>query len=105
MGIFAWVGFGVLVAVVAKLLTPRRLRANWGVYLCYGVAGGVVGGWIAARIDGVGEFFHPGYASSVGSIIGAAALLWVPRLRAARQQPASLHPLYEERNRQTRKAA
>lgn len=105
MGIFAWIGLGVLAAVITKLLTPRRIPANWGVYLCYGVAGGVVGGWIAARIYGIGEFLNPGFASSLGSILGAIVLLWVAGFNAARRQSSPLVVREGEPKRETRRAA
>ena len=104
MAVFAWVGLGVLAAVIAKLLTPRRIPASWGVYLCYGVAGGVVGGWIAARIGG-GEFLNASFVSSVGSILGAVVLLWIAGFKAARQQSTPLNDLEDQRNDQARRAA
>ena len=86
MGVFVWISFGILVGVIARLLMPRRIPGSWIVHIAVGVAGGVIGGWIGARIYGVTEFVNAtGFASWVGSVIGAVILIGIYRMLSGRR--------------------
>ena len=49
MGIIAWIVFGLLAGIVAKLIMPGRDPGGLIVSLILGVLGAIVGGWIAER--------------------------------------------------------
>ena len=46
MGIIAWIVFGLLAGIVAKLIMPGRDPGGLIVSLILGVLGAIVGGWI-----------------------------------------------------------
>lgn len=75
MSILLWVLFGLVVGVVAKLLTPGREPGGFIVTTLLGVAGSLVGGFIGRALG-----LYPSYESTGGffmSILGAVILLGV----------------------------
>jgi uncharacterized membrane protein YeaQ/YmgE (transglycosylase-associated protein family) len=84
MSILLWVLFGLIVGVVAKLLTPGREPGGFAVTVLLGVAGALVGGFIG-RVLGL----YPSYQSTGGffmSILGAVVLLGVYNLTIGRHR-------------------
>ena len=73
MSIVLWILFGLVVGVIAKLLTPGREPGGFVVTILLGVAGALVGGFIGRALG-----IYPSYQSSGGffmSILGAVILL------------------------------
>lgn len=73
MSVLLWILFGLVVGVIAKLLTPGRDPGGFVVTTLLGVAGALFGGFIG-RVIGL----YPSYQSSGGffmSILGAIVIL------------------------------
>lgn len=75
MSILLWILFGLVVGVIAKLLTPGRDPGGFVITTLLGIAGALVGGFIG-RVVGL----YPSYQSTGGffmSILGAVLVLLV----------------------------
>ncbi|WP_242516325.1 GlsB/YeaQ/YmgE family stress response membrane protein [Sorangium cellulosum] len=73
MSVLLWILFGLIVGVIAKLLTPGRDPGGFVVTTLLGVAGALLGGFIGRAIG-----LYPSYQSSGGffmSILGAILIL------------------------------
>jgi uncharacterized membrane protein YeaQ/YmgE (transglycosylase-associated protein family) len=73
MSILLWVLFGLIVGVIAKLLTPGREPGGFVLTALLGVAGAVLGGFIGRALG-----IYPEYQSTGGlfmSIVGAVIIL------------------------------
>ncbi|AUX43298.1 hypothetical protein SOCE26_047420 [Sorangium cellulosum] len=73
MSVLLWILFGLIVGVIAKLLTPGRDPGGFVVTTLLGVAGALLGGFIGRALG-----LYPSYQSSGGffmSILGAVVLL------------------------------
>jgi uncharacterized membrane protein YeaQ/YmgE (transglycosylase-associated protein family) len=74
MGILAWILFGLVVGLVARFLIPGRQPMGLMMTTLLGVAGSLVGGFLASLLfHAPYERFHP--AGLLGSVIGALLLL------------------------------
>jgi uncharacterized membrane protein YeaQ/YmgE (transglycosylase-associated protein family) len=83
MSILLWVLFGLVVGVIAKLLTPGREPGGFIVTALLGVAGALVGGFLG-RVLGI----YPSYQSTGGffmSILGAIILLAIYNVAVSRR--------------------
>lgn len=83
MSILMWVLFGLVIGVVAKLLTPGRDPGGFVVTTLLGIAGALVGGFLGRAIG-----LYPTYQSTGGffmSILGAVILLGVYNMVASRR--------------------
>ncbi len=75
MSIVLWILFGLVVGVIAKLLTPGRDPGGFVATTLLGIGGALVGGFIG-RLVGL----YPSYQSTGGffmSILGAVIILAV----------------------------
>jgi uncharacterized membrane protein YeaQ/YmgE (transglycosylase-associated protein family) len=82
MGILSWIVFGLVVGIIAKLLTPGRDPGGFIVTVLLGIAGALVGGFIG-RVLG---FYGPDQSAGwLMSIAGAIALLLLYRLAERRR--------------------
>ncbi len=82
MGILAWILFGLVIGVIAKLLMPGRDPGGFIITILLGIAGALVGGFIG-RAAG---FYGPGESAGwIMSIIGAIVLLALYRMLAQRR--------------------
>lgn len=84
MALLMWVLFGLVIGVVAKLLTPGRDPGGFVVTTLLGIAGALVGGFLGRAIG-----LYPSYQSTGGffmSILGAVILLGVYNLVISRRQ-------------------
>jgi uncharacterized membrane protein YeaQ/YmgE (transglycosylase-associated protein family) len=82
MGILAWIVFGLVVGIIAKLLTPGRDPGGFVVTVLLGIAGALLGGFIGRAMG----FYAPGQpAGWLMSIAGAIVLLVLYRLVAPRK--------------------
>jgi uncharacterized membrane protein YeaQ/YmgE (transglycosylase-associated protein family) len=73
MSIVLWILFGLVVGVIAKLLTPGRDPGGFIITTLLGIAGALVGGFIGRAIG-----LYPDYQSTGGffmSIVGAVIIL------------------------------
>ncbi|KYF85718.1 transglycosylase [Sorangium cellulosum] len=73
MSVLLWILFGLIVGVIAKLLTPGRDPAGFVVTALLGMAGALLGGFIGRALG-----IYPSYQSTGGfftSILGAVILL------------------------------
>jgi uncharacterized membrane protein YeaQ/YmgE (transglycosylase-associated protein family) len=75
MSIVLWILFGLVVGVIAKLLTPGREPGGFVITTLLGIAGALVGGFIGRAVG-----LYPSYQSTAGffmSILGAIIVLAV----------------------------
>jgi uncharacterized membrane protein YeaQ/YmgE (transglycosylase-associated protein family) len=75
MSIVLWIVFGLIVGVIAKLLTPGREPGGFVITVLLGIAGALVGGFLGRLIG-----LYPNYQSTGGffmSILGAVILLGI----------------------------
>ena len=70
MGIIAWIIFGLIAGVIAKLIMPGRDGGGYILTCILGIVGAVVGGWLATM-------FGLGFLVAV---VGAIVVLGVFRL-------------------------
>ncbi|WP_407560522.1 GlsB/YeaQ/YmgE family stress response membrane protein [Streptomyces sp. 184] len=76
MGIIAWIILGLLAGMIAKLLIPGRDGHGLIVTTLIGIAGALLGGFLAAElfdIDGTQGFFD--LTTWITAIVGAGLLL------------------------------
>jgi uncharacterized membrane protein YeaQ/YmgE (transglycosylase-associated protein family) len=75
MSIVVWILFGLIVGVIAKLLTPGREPSGFVLTTLLGIGGALVGGFVGRMIGA-----YPPYQTSAGffmSILGAVIILAV----------------------------
>jgi uncharacterized membrane protein YeaQ/YmgE (transglycosylase-associated protein family) len=79
MNIIAWIVFGLIAGVIAKLIVPGKDPGGFIVTILLGVVGAIVGGWI-----GTAAGFTPVTGFNLGgmvvAVLGAVLLLLVYRL-------------------------
>ena len=79
MGILAWILFGLVVGIIAKLLMPGRDPCGFIVTILIGIAGAVLGGFIGRAMGFYGPSESAGW---IVSIVGAMLLLFIYRMVA-----------------------
>ena len=79
MHVIAWILFGLIVGIIAKLLMPGRDPGGFIVTILLGIAGALLGGWIGRAMG-----FYRGNegAGWLMSIVGAIILLFIYRMIA-----------------------
>ncbi len=82
MDLLWWLIVGLVAGAVARLLVPGRNRLGFLGTLALGLAGSLLGGFLADLISGDKSGFSP--AGLLGSILGAIILLLVYRAAARR---------------------
>jgi uncharacterized membrane protein YeaQ/YmgE (transglycosylase-associated protein family) len=82
MGIIAWILFGLVVGVIAKLLMPGRDPGGFIVTSLLGIAGALVGGFLGRALNLYGPNDSAGWLMS---ILGAVVLLALYRMMIRRQ--------------------
>lgn len=82
MGIVAWIVFGLIVGVIAKLLMPGRDPGGFVVTILLGIAGAFVGGFIGRAMGFYGPAEPAGWLMSIA---GAIVLLLLYRIVAPRR--------------------
>ena len=83
MSILMWILFGLVIGVVAKLLTPGREPGGFVVTTLLGIGGALLGGFIGRAVG-----LYPSYESTGGffmSILGAVILLGIYNLMVGRR--------------------
>jgi uncharacterized membrane protein YeaQ/YmgE (transglycosylase-associated protein family) len=81
MGIIAWIILGLAAGMVAKMLVPGKDRHGLVITTLIGIAGALLGGFVATRlfdVSGTQGFFN--LSTWVTAIAGAAVLLFAYHL-------------------------
>lgn len=78
MGIIAWVIFGLLAGIIAKLIMPGDDPGGFFITILIGIAGALLGGFIASLL-GLGGIDGFNIGSMVIAVLGAILLLWIYR--------------------------
>jgi len=82
MGILAWILFGLVVGIIAKLLMPGRDPGGFIVTILLGIAGALVGGFAGRAMGFYAENEGAGWLMS---ILGAIILLALYRMMVRRR--------------------
>lgn len=82
MGILAWILFGLVIGIIAKVLMPGRDPGGFIVTILLGIAGALLGGFLGRAMGFYGEGQTAGW---IMSILGAVLLLAVYRMMARRR--------------------
>ncbi|HFK4476320.1 TPA: GlsB/YeaQ/YmgE family stress response membrane protein [Citrobacter sedlakii] len=80
MGIIAWIVFGLIAGVIAKLLMPGRDGGGFILTCILGIVGAVVGGWLATMFGIGGSISGFNLHSFLVAVVGAVVVLGVFRL-------------------------
>ena len=83
MHIIGWMLFGLIVGVIAKLLTPGKDPGGMIVTMLLGIGGSLLGGFIGRALGGEG---HP--AGWIGSILCTILILLMYRVIFGRPRTA-----------------
>lgn len=82
MGILAWILFGLVIGIIAKLLMPGRDPGGFIVTILLGIAGALLGGFLGRAMGFYGPNDSAGW---IVSILGAVILLALYRMMARRR--------------------
>jgi uncharacterized membrane protein YeaQ/YmgE (transglycosylase-associated protein family) len=85
MVILGWIVFGLVVGIVAKLLTPGRDPGGFIVTILLGIAGALLGGFLGRAVGWYREGDPVGFAMAV---LGSIVLLVLYRMIAGRPRGA-----------------
>ena len=80
MGIIAWIIFGLIAGVIAKLIMPGRDGGGFILTCILGSVGAVVGGWLATMFGIGGSISGFNLHSFLVAVVGAIVVLGVFRL-------------------------
>ncbi|EBM2756920.1 GlsB/YeaQ/YmgE family stress response membrane protein [Salmonella enterica] len=80
MGIIAWIVFGLIAGVIAKLLMPGREGGGFILTCILGIVGAVVGGWLATMFGIGGSISGFNLHSFLVAVVGAIVVLVIFRL-------------------------
>ncbi|EAA1197131.1 GlsB/YeaQ/YmgE family stress response membrane protein [Salmonella enterica subsp. enterica serovar Brandenburg] len=80
MGIIAWIIFGLIAGVIAKLLMPGRDGGGFILTCILGIVGAVVGGWLATIFGIGGSISGFNLHSFLVAVVGAIVVLVIFRL-------------------------
>lgn len=80
MGIIAWIVFGLIAGVIAKLLMPGRDGGGFILTCILGIMGAVVGGWLATMFGIGGSISGFNLHSFLVAVVGAIVVLVIFRL-------------------------
>jgi uncharacterized membrane protein YeaQ/YmgE (transglycosylase-associated protein family) len=79
MGLITWIIFGLLAGLVAKLIMPGKDPGGLIVTILIGIAGALVGGFIATSL-GYGGVSGFNLGSFIVAVLGSIILLFAYRL-------------------------
>jgi uncharacterized membrane protein YeaQ/YmgE (transglycosylase-associated protein family) len=82
MGIVAWIFFGLIVGIIAKLLMPGRDPGGFIITILLGIAGALLGGFIGRAMGFYGANQGAGWLMSIA---GAVILLALYRMVIGRR--------------------
>lgn len=88
--LISWIVFGLIAGVIAKFLMPGRDPGGCIVTILLGIAGSVLGGYLADFLniaEKSGKFGDHGFLMRMAfAVIGAILLLFVYRMIAGKRQ-------------------
>ena len=84
MGILAWIILGAIAGVIAKLIMPGRDPGGFIITILLGIAGAVVGGFIASAL-GFGAAGGFSIGGIIVAVLGAVLLLVIYRVVTGRK--------------------
>ncbi|MGD0559209.1 MAG: GlsB/YeaQ/YmgE family stress response membrane protein [Streptosporangiaceae bacterium] len=90
MGILAWIILGLVAGLIANSLIPGRRSQGLIITCVIGIAGALLGGWLATKLFHVVTlhgFFN--LSTWVTAIVGAAILLMIYHLVTSRSSSRS----------------
>lgn len=79
MGIFAWIVFGLIAGLLAKMLMPGRSPGGLLVTILLGIAGALVGGFLGTEL-GFGDLSGFDLRSMALAVGGGIVVLYIHRL-------------------------
>jgi uncharacterized membrane protein YeaQ/YmgE (transglycosylase-associated protein family) len=79
VGILAWIVFGLIAGVIAKLVMPGKDPGGFIITILLGIAGALVGGFIGSAL-GFGGIDGFNLGSFVIAVLGAILLLAIYRM-------------------------
>ncbi|HYN38992.1 MAG TPA: GlsB/YeaQ/YmgE family stress response membrane protein [Rhodospirillales bacterium] len=79
MGIISWIVFGLIAGLIAKFVLPGQDPGGFFITILIGIAGAVVGGFIATAF-GYGGVDGFNFGSFVVAVVGSIVLLLGYRL-------------------------
>jgi uncharacterized membrane protein YeaQ/YmgE (transglycosylase-associated protein family) len=85
MGILAWILFGLIAGIIAKLLMPGKDPGGFIITILLGIAGALIGGFIASAL-GFGGVEGFDFASFLIAVLGAILLLVLYRMMAGKRR-------------------
>ena len=85
VGIVAWIFFGLIAGIVAKLLMPGRDPGGCIITMLLGILGAFVGGFIFELLTGRPQVMRFDFGSLFVAIIGAVVVLLLYRLIVGRR--------------------
>ena len=80
MGIIAWIIFGLIAGIIAKLIMPGRDGGGFFLTCILGIVGAVVGGWLATMFGIGGSISGFNLHSFLVAVVGAILVLGIFRL-------------------------
>jgi uncharacterized membrane protein YeaQ/YmgE (transglycosylase-associated protein family) len=81
-GVIGWIVFGLIVGIIAKLLTPGRDPGGFVITALIGIAGALFAGWLGRALG----WYQPEQgAGLIASIVGAVILLAIYHLLIGRR--------------------
>lgn len=78
MGIIAWIVFGLIAGVIAKLIMPGRDGGGFILTCILGIVGAVVGGWLATMFGIGGTISGFNLHSFLVAVVGAIGAGGIP---------------------------
>ncbi|HEX7035362.1 MAG TPA: GlsB/YeaQ/YmgE family stress response membrane protein [Pseudomonadales bacterium] len=87
MGILAWIVFGLIAGVIAKLIMPGKDPGGFIITILLGIAGALVGGFIGSAL-GFGGVEGFDFGSFLIAVLGAIVLLLIYRMMVGRKRHA-----------------
>jgi len=79
MGILSWIVFGLIAGLIAKLIMPGDDPGGFFITILLGIAGAIVGGFIATSL-GYGGVDGFNFGSLIVAVIGSIVLLFGYRM-------------------------
>jgi uncharacterized membrane protein YeaQ/YmgE (transglycosylase-associated protein family) len=76
MGILAWIIFGLIAGIVAKVIMPGRDPGGFILTVIIGIAGALIGGYVST-LFGFGDISGFDIRSFIIAVLGALVLLFI----------------------------
>lgn len=94
MGIISWIFWGLFVGAVARLLLPKKQKIGFVWTILLGVAGSVLGGFLATEVIDIADSDDFDFGSFLIAVGGSVLILaiagpWIARSREKEDQKKS----------------